>query len=89
MAPEISFDNERSPNWTLVRIEAADRIGLLREILRVIADAELNTRHARIETDANLARDSIYVTDRQGRKLPDDRLAWLRARLEAALGPRG
>lgn len=56
---------------------------------QVIADAGLNTRHARMETDANVARDSIYLTDRQGRKLPDDRLAWLSARLEAALGPRG
>jgi [protein-PII] uridylyltransferase len=89
VAPEITFDNERSPNWTLVRIEAADRLGLLCDILQVIADAGLNTRHARIETDANLAHDSIYVTDRQGRKLPDDRLAWLRARLEAVLRPTG
>jgi [protein-PII] uridylyltransferase len=69
IAPQISCDNDASPDSTLVHIEAADRLGLLYDILQAIADAGLNIKQARIETEGNLARDTIYVTDELGQKV--------------------
>jgi len=85
-APRIICDNETSPDSTLVHIEAADRLGLLYDILQAIADAGLNIKQASIETEGNLARDTVHVTDERGQKLLDKGwLESLRARLEAAL----
>jgi [protein-PII] uridylyltransferase len=84
--PRITCDNDASAKSTIVHIEAADRLGLLYDILQAIADAGLNVKQACIETEANLARDTIHLTDEQGRKLLDPgRLESLRARLEEAL----
>jgi [protein-PII] uridylyltransferase len=86
VAPRIACDNETSSNSTVVRIEAADRLGLLYDILQTIADAGLDIRQARIETEGHLARDTIHVADERGQKLLDQpRLELLRASLEAAL----
>jgi [protein-PII] uridylyltransferase len=86
VAPRITFDNDTSADSTLVRITAADRLGLLYDILQAIADAGLDIRQARIETENDLAHDIVYVTDPQGQKLLDPRrLASLRTKLQAAL----
>jgi len=86
LAPCITFDNDTSPAHTLVRIEAADRLGLLYDILQALADSELNVTQARIETDDDLARDTIHVIDECGQKMLDPRrLKTLRASLEAAI----
>jgi UTP:GlnB (protein PII) uridylyltransferase len=83
--PHVTVDNEATPDSTLVQVQAADRLGLLFQVLQVIADAGLNTRHARAQTRDSLAYDEIYVTDTHGGKLPSARLEWLQARLTAAL----
>jgi [protein-PII] uridylyltransferase len=86
VAPRITFDNDTSAHSTLVRITAADRLGLLYDILQAIADAGLDIRQARIETESELAHDIVYVTDDRGQKLLDPRqLASLRTKLQAAL----
>jgi len=85
-APRIAFDNTVSPAATLVRVEAVDRIGLLYDILQAIADAGLNITQARIETDHELAHDTVHVTDDRGGKVLDpQRLETLRTTLETAL----
>lgn len=86
IAPRISCDNEAWPDSTLVHVEAPDRLGLLYDVLQTIADAGLNVREARIDTQDRLARDTIHVTDNAGRKVTDnDQLQFLQAKLEAAL----
>ena len=86
VAPRIDFDNGTSPDSTLVRIEATDRLGLLYDILQAIADAGLNIKQASIETQNNLARDTIHVADQRGEKVLDQcQLEALRARLNAAM----
>jgi [protein-PII] uridylyltransferase len=86
LAPKISFDNTTSPDKTVVHIEAPDRLGLLYDILQAIADAGLNIKQAQIETENNLARDTIHVTNESGQKvLEQTQLDSLRARLESAL----
>lgn len=84
--PKIAFDNKTSPDHTLVHIETPDRLGLLYDILQAIADSGLNIKQARIETESNLARDTIHVTNQSGEKLLEQRqLDSLRAKLESAL----
>ena len=84
--PKISFDNNTSPDNTLVHIETPDRLGLLYDILQAIADGGLDIKEARIQTESNLARDIIHVTNESGEKvLEQSQLGSLRARLEAAL----
>ena len=85
-APRIAFDNTASPAATLVRIEAADRMGLLYDILQALADAGLNVNQARIETDRDLAHDTVHVTNDRGEKVLDPQhLASIRTTLETAL----
>ena len=85
-APQISFDNDSAPGHTLIRLEAPDRLGLLYDLLQALADAGLEIAQADIETEANLARDVLHVTDALGQKvLAPDRLAEIRAGIHAAL----
>jgi len=84
--PKISFDNKTARGNTLVHIETADRLGLLYDILQAIADGGLNIKQARIETEDNVARDTIHVTNGSGEKvLEQGELDSLRARLTSAL----
>jgi len=86
LPPRISFDNDASALSTMVRVAAADRLGLLYDILQTLADCGLNITQARIETDDDLAHDIIHVTDAHGQKVLDPlRLEVLRSRIEAAL----
>jgi [protein-PII] uridylyltransferase len=84
-SPKIDFDNTSADN-TLIRIETPDRLGLLYDILQAIADSGLNIKQAQIDTENNLARDTIHVTDATGLKvLEQSQLDAVRAKLEAAL----
>jgi len=86
VAPKIFFDNHTSPETTLVHIETPDRLGLLYDILQAIADAGLNISQAEIETENNIARDIIHVTNQSHyRILQETDLDSLRAKLNAAL----
>ncbi len=82
----VSIDNQSSAVSTIVQVEAADRLGLLYDILQTIAESGLNLTQANILTDDVRARDSLHVTDANGRKVLDpDRLESLRRKLEEAL----
>jgi [protein-PII] uridylyltransferase len=84
--PRILYDNLASPDSTIVHIEAADRLGLLYDILQTMADAGLNIKQARIETREQLACDTIHITDQRGQKILDeDLLKSLCAKLHDAL----
>jgi [protein-PII] uridylyltransferase len=85
IGPKITFDNDSSPDNTLVHIETPDRLGLLYDILQAIADGGLNIKQARIQTESNLAYDTIHVTNESGEKVLEGQLESLRPRLETAL----
>jgi [protein-PII] uridylyltransferase len=68
-APEIAFDNRSAPEHTIVRVEAADRLGLLSDILGSLADCGLSIDQALIDTDEDLVRDVFYLRDRHGGKI--------------------
>ena len=69
--PFISFDNVSWPDATVLTVEAPDRLGLLHDVLAALADLRVNICHAVIDTDDELARDTFYVVDHDGRKIGD------------------
>jgi [protein-PII] uridylyltransferase len=86
VAPRIACDNQSSPTGTLVHVEAADRLGLLYDILQAITDSGFDITQAAIETEDGLARDVIHVRGPDGKKVVElRRLETLRRHLETAL----
>lgn len=84
--PRIEIDNETSPNTTIVRVEAYDRLGLLYDILQTINDSGYNVTQALIQTEDVMARDTIHIKDAQCKKVTaSEQLATLRHHLETAL----
>lgn len=85
-APRISFDNDTFEAATLVRLEAADRLGLLCDLFEALANFGLNITEAHIATEDGMARDIVLVQDAQGHKvLAPEQLKELKQKLEAAL----
>ena len=77
--PTVTFDNESCEPYTVLQIEAADRLGLLYNILQVLTRSGVDIGHAIIVTDQGEAGDVFYLTDTDGRKISDpDRLRQLR-----------
>ncbi len=65
----VAFDNQVSDTYTVIDLEAGDRIGLLFDIASELADLNLDLALARIATDVRQARDAFYVRTRAGTKL--------------------
>jgi [protein-PII] uridylyltransferase len=94
-APEsVTLSNEESDFYTIVDVAANDRLGLLHDLTRVIADHDLEIYISKASSVLDQVADTFYLKDREGRKLHDaERLAALeRDLLAAARGapdPRG
>lgn len=65
----LSFDNRKSPDSTILRVEAPDRPGLLYDLLHTLTGHDLEIEQALVETDQELAKDQFYFTDGEGRKV--------------------
>jgi [protein-PII] uridylyltransferase len=83
----VSLDNDASDFFTVIEIGAADRIGLLYDITRTLAESGLDVHVAKVATYTGRVVDTFYVRDRLGRKVTDPAQAddvegLLRARLE-------
>lgn len=65
------ISNEMDPHYTVIELQALDRIGLLHDVLRMVADHGLDTVHSRICTEKGAALDNIYVCVPGGAKLTD------------------
>lgn len=82
----VSFDNAASMRYTIIDVEAPDRIGLLYDIASALYHLELDISVARITTDERRARDAFYVSDLEGGKIVDPlRLEEIRTRIEEVL----
>lgn len=84
--PKISIDNFGDPQFTLIEVQAADRIGLLYDLLRSFSANEIDIALARVNTERGAAVDTFYVTDRQSRSkvTPPPRLEHLQSDLRIA-----
>jgi [protein-PII] uridylyltransferase len=87
---KLVISNEIHPAYTMIDLQAADRLGLLYDVLSCLWRARVNIVHSRIATEKGAAFDSFYVSDFEGRKLTADRLLdnLQQDLLEAATGRR-
>jgi [protein-PII] uridylyltransferase len=68
---EVTVDNEASDFFTVIEVGAADRVGLLFDITRTLADLQLDVHFAKVATYAERVVDAFYVRDILGRKVED------------------
>ena len=68
-APRIAFENQVSDRYTVIDTKVNDDAGLLFKITSVLGGMGLDIHMAIINTVANLATDSFYVSDHKGQKI--------------------
>ena len=83
----IAIDNKAHPTYTLVQIEAPDRVGLLYDLLTALEQEGTNIVLSRISTQKGAAIDTFYIIDCGSRaKITDShRIAALQRRLRSAI----
>ncbi|MEO9780786.1 MAG: [protein-PII] uridylyltransferase [Sedimentitalea sp.] len=64
----ISFDNEGSEIYTIIEVDTRDRPGLLYDLTRTLANANIYIANAVIATYGEQAVDSFYIKDMFGLK---------------------
>ncbi|HWO70438.1 MAG TPA: ACT domain-containing protein [Actinomycetota bacterium] len=67
----VSVDNGASDFFTVVEVGAADRLGLLFDVTRTLAELGLDVHLAKVATYGARVVDAFYVRDVLGRKLED------------------
>jgi [protein-PII] uridylyltransferase len=83
----VSIDNERSDDYTVLEILAADRVGLLHDVLEAISAGDVDIAHAIIVTEEGEAADVFFLTGTDGKKICDTkRLKQIREAVLTALG---
>ena len=84
--PRVLIDNDASSKHTVIEVAARDRLGLLHDLARTLADLGLSVVTARVATYGERAVDAFYVRDAFGLKpARDAQLARIRRRLLARL----
>lgn len=84
----VAVDNDVSDFFTVIEVGAPDRIGVLFDITRTLAELELDVHLAKVATYAERVVDAFYVRDEVGRKVDDaERIAELERALRARLEP--
>ena len=86
VVPRVLIDNQASYLYTVVEINARDRPRLLYDVTRALAELELSTTSAHIQTFGERAVDVFYVKDKFGLKIENERqLERISARITEAL----
>jgi [protein-PII] uridylyltransferase len=79
---KLAISNDIHPQYTVIDLQTADRLGLLYDVLRCLSKAGINIALSRIATEKGAAFDSFYVTDLENKKILDrERLADLKRSL--------
>jgi [protein-PII] uridylyltransferase len=65
----VELDNGTSDTRTIVDLQAEDRVGLLYDVTRTLADLHLNVYLAKILTERGAAIDTFYITEQNGSKV--------------------
>ncbi|MEM6371852.1 MAG: [protein-PII] uridylyltransferase [Pseudomonadota bacterium] len=82
----ITFDNEGSDIYTIIEVDTRDRPGLLHDLTRALADANVYIANAVIATYGEQVVDTFYVKDMFGLKyFSESKQASLEKRLRAAI----
>jgi [protein-PII] uridylyltransferase len=85
---EVSAHNDASDFFTVIEVGAPDRLGLLFDITRTLAELHLDVHLAKVATYAGRVVDAFYVRDSVGRKLEEPaRVAEIEDALRERLAP--
>jgi [protein-PII] uridylyltransferase len=86
LPPSVSISNGESDFYTIVDVAANDRLGLLYDLTRTLADQGLEIFISKATTVLDQVADSFYVKDGSGKKLTEPaRIETLRQALLAAV----
>src|SRR3990172_3969467 len=66
---EIAFDNDASPQWTVMDVRGRDTAGFLYAFANALSMRGVYVQRVHIETRGEAIWDRFYVADREGRKL--------------------
>lgn len=66
-----------SQDATVLELRAEDRVGLLYDVARCLADAQVSVRSAHVATFGGQAVDTVYLTETDGSRLEPGRVALL------------
>ncbi|MBX3734726.1 MAG: [protein-PII] uridylyltransferase [Verrucomicrobiae bacterium] len=81
----VRLNNRESEDYTIVDVEAEDRVGLLFSLASTLHELGLDVGLAKIVTEKGAAADTFYVADREGRKITgEDRHRTVIRRLKEA-----
>lgn len=69
----ITIDNDLSPDATVLHIRADDTPGFLYELTNALALTEISIQKVLIRSQKQQVLDTLYVTDRRGKKILDFR----------------
>lgn len=72
--PRVVIDNESCQSSTLIKVDSANKHGILLEVVQVLTDLDLVISKAYISSDGGWFMDVFHVTDQLGHKLTDRRL---------------
>ena len=72
VSPSVSIDNEASELFTVIEVNGRDRLGLLHDLARALANANINISSAIIATYGEHAVDVFYVKDSFGMKISSE-----------------
>jgi [protein-PII] uridylyltransferase len=83
----LAIDNKTHPVYTLIEIQAPDRLGLLYDILSCLDREDVLIALSRVNTEAGAALDTFYVVDRSTHtKISDtQRITAIQQHLQAAI----
>jgi UTP:GlnB (protein PII) uridylyltransferase len=65
----IIIDNDSHDDATLVKVNSANKHGILLEVVQELTDLDLNISKAYIASDGGWFMDVFHVTDQQGNKI--------------------
>lgn len=68
---EMTFDNEQSETYTIIKINTTDTIGFLYEFTNALSLTHIYIHRMIINTDRSNVNDQLYVSDEKGRKIID------------------
>eukprot|EP00250_Pteridium_aquilinum_P011519 c20123_g1_i1 orf=321-1694(-) len=69
--PRVVIDNESLESCTLIKVDSANKHGILLEVVQVLTDLDLTISKAYISSDGRWFMDVFHVTDQLGKKVTD------------------
>ncbi|PKI71333.1 hypothetical protein CRG98_008333 [Punica granatum] len=72
--PRVCIDNDTCQDCTIVKVDSANKHGILLEMVQVLTDLDLVISKSYISSDGGWLMDVFHVTDQLGNKLTDESL---------------